>query len=740
MFINRKAFVEKLETIHPSSRHYIPYWREIKRKCIEGIWIGGTYMPGVLYFYGNVWQINLMGDATSKNRSCGSPRLRDLEWEKFYYYLEARGFSGFSLDEEYTCLRDLKDYKSLSNDDKIRIKNNKRNATGFKLDGSPKIYQDAREYLRKIHKGNLGKPLLHNEAKNFMEIGSRRLGKTECLAGTIAHNFLTDGYTDYSDYEQHRANKTFQLSESMIGAIDTKYSKKVVASINFGIDNLPGGGLYNLKRFPSPLHKTYQGSIRTSGNYIEASREVKTEGGWTTQGSRSKIYHVTFGDSAFAGNGTGSTLIVIDEVGFMHNLRDVLGALKDSTMDMAVGKFGTIWLSGTSGDIVGGSSLESQHVFYNPEEYDILTFDDEWDNTGKIGCFLSAAYSMETFKDDNGYTDVPAAIKHLEIERDKARKAKDPTILNNLLQYRPLRPSEAFLDLEGNRFPITRLKDRKAEILSKKVLQQSILCVDLFEKNGIVQMKDSDKIPLRKFRYTKGDNLDCPVEILSLPKKLDGKIQTGRYLASFDPIDDDDSTGESLMSGHVMDSFTDQIVAHYTAKTRLVKEGYEQMRLLIKLYGATCLYEKNKKGFFTYMDSKNSLYLLEDTPQFLSDMDIQRISTTGNQKKGVNVAGTKLKSWTLDLALSWLETQYPLDPNDCNLDMLWEVGLIDEFIAYNDDLNTDRISSMLMLMIHRENNLKHLDKKIQKQHKKVDSAIKFFDAHYNNLRNTFKFL
>ena len=60
-------------------------------------------MPGNLYFYVNYWTILLNKTAHSKTKTPGKPFLRDLEWEFFYNWCEARGFSGFEDDKEFTA-------------------------------------------------------------------------------------------------------------------------------------------------------------------------------------------------------------------------------------------------------------------------------------------------------------------------------------------------------------------------------------------------------------------------------------------------------------------------------------------------------------------------------------------------------------------------------------------------------------------------------------------------------------
>ena len=89
-----------IPSMNPYSREYKDFWREEKRKCIEGTWYDGKYMPGVLYLFVNFWTIELNKSANSKVKSLGQPFLRDLEWERAYYTIEARGFSGFEDDDE----------------------------------------------------------------------------------------------------------------------------------------------------------------------------------------------------------------------------------------------------------------------------------------------------------------------------------------------------------------------------------------------------------------------------------------------------------------------------------------------------------------------------------------------------------------------------------------------------------------------------------------------------------------
>ena len=74
----------------------IIYWREQKRRCMEGFWSSGVWMPGELYMYINMWTIEVDNkDMTSAGKILSRPWLRDIDWDKAYIYTEAFGFSGF---------------------------------------------------------------------------------------------------------------------------------------------------------------------------------------------------------------------------------------------------------------------------------------------------------------------------------------------------------------------------------------------------------------------------------------------------------------------------------------------------------------------------------------------------------------------------------------------------------------------------------------------------------------------
>ena len=88
----QQFLLNKVERYHPDDPRYVPYWKKLKRNCIEGMWgkeFGGyRYMPGKLYFYGNFATI-LDVNEEQNTRIAIKPLIRDIEWERAYMILEA---------------------------------------------------------------------------------------------------------------------------------------------------------------------------------------------------------------------------------------------------------------------------------------------------------------------------------------------------------------------------------------------------------------------------------------------------------------------------------------------------------------------------------------------------------------------------------------------------------------------------------------------------------------------------
>lgn len=710
--VNYNLIQEKLQKFIPNTEEYVTYWKEEFRKIIEGKWIGNYFVPGPVYFYANYWTIEAKGRFIN-------PLIRDLEREVFNWYEEARGFSGFEKDERFHCDLNIK---------KQQIKDS--NFT------DKRVYISVREYINKFHHGNLGRPLYNNQCKNVVVISCRGSGKTKTGAGLIAHTFITDGIKDLVKFKQFKKEEEEKLgyeipfpmkSNSVISSIDSKYSNKVVDDFFIGYDKIKGGQTYNNINYPSPFIKKYSGSLKAGSGGLTAKYEEKVNGNWTEGGSYSFIRHVTYHGNPAAANGFRSAFILDDEVGFHGNLLETFGQLKQCT-EVEGDKFGVIWLTGTSGDMKkDGATHQVKKIFYNPEEYNCLVFDDIYENKNTIGCFIPRWKVLSEFKDSNGITNEKLAKEAWQNKYDEAKKAKDSSVLDMFLQNDPAVPSHAFLSFDGNKYPTVQLQERLSylESLPKKELNQLAIKGYLeCDEYGIVTFKPDLDNNLRDCDYPieKHNKKGC-VTIYKLPQDTTWL----NYVGGLDPIEAEgkaheiqsDSVASLVIVSRGM--LGDEIVAEYTGREESLNDTNEIMRRLIVFYNAFTLYENNFNNFKVYMQSKNQLHYLAKTPNVLK-AGVGRLDQYGlhASKEGKEEMCGYTRNWLLEKNFT----------GEINIKSINSIGMLKELLASGDGVNTDRESALKLCIVLKL----QLSLNIKKETVKSD-YFKFFERRYDKQGN-----
>lgn len=676
--INNKNFrLDEIPQFHPILEHYerLSFWKEEKRKCIEGYWQQGKWMPGPLYYYINFHNIQFEDDS-SVSQAFGLPFLRDIDWELFLIYEECRGFSGFTNDKKYTCDRKYGPEKELA----LKLQRITKEELK-KLE-----YVPAREYLRKNHGKNLGKPLYKNSAKHFISIQARGSGKSYSTSGIANHNFLFDGATDYDDYLARKKTKNFLASDTIIGAIDTKYSIPLMKKVTTALDLLAGDFQLGDEYYPSPL------SISHTGSFM-ANREATTRTG-------SVMRHRTFKDNPLAANGTRPNLVALDEVGFMYNIKESWGAI-EATQASKAKKNLVIWALGTGGLVSGKAALYAETIFRNPHDYNCVEFEDIFENRGTIGYFVPYSLTLNEFKKGpNLITNEELSRVFIESKRDIAKKSPDPTVYQTEIINGPMLPSEAFLILEGSFFPTLQLKEQLSEVEGgkySKFLDASFKGILSFNKENQVEFTTiQDLKPIRKFPLQRNDDKQGCVEIWVKPQKNEeGVVPRNVYIAGIDVVDKDKSTTSSLPSIFIMNRLTRQLVAEYTGRTSEAKDFYEICRKLLLYYNAVGMYEKNLIGLFNYFDRNKCTYLLADTPYQLRSSDTYKAS--GNTSKGINASGS-VNSEGRNMVKSWLQETISIKSETRIYETIYSPALLTELVMWNRSGNFDRVSALIMLM------------------------------------------
>lgn len=752
---NRKNFLlSEIPQHHPDSVAYINFWKEQKRRCIEGFWgvddkdvkvdiiathaekregnKGWRWMPPNLYFYCNFGTILHKPEGAPKTapKKKIRPLLRDFEWEFFYNFMECRGFSGFSKDEVYTCLTEVDDFNKGKIEDE-----NLLDKSAYNSDGQLKAYIPAREYLRKLYSQPMGLPIYQNEAKNLFLLGARGGGKSFLNAvGVILFEIVFDGARYYD--EESRANPS--TVEVFVGAAIAAKSADILKKTEIAMEHMPGAWAKGTGDFrPAPFYKEMAGSLK-SNNMINPWRheyEKKINGKWQRLGTGSNIKHGVYTtENPEAAAGTRPGVIVTEEVGLLSNLLTVHASNEATQMSDGTSKFGTSIYIGTGGNVE--KIQESEIIFRDPESYNFLGFDDEWEGSGRIGWFVPAYYMDGTYKDDNGNTMMEPAIKNYEKRRVEKKKARSSAAIDGEMMNYPLKPSEMFLNAKGNMFPISDLKEVESTIKTKKHEYENRHWYGelVLATNGSVKWKNTSPAKLvREWPIKDNKNKPGVIEIFEMPKRDEDGITQDRYIAGTDTYDDDESSTNSLGSIFVMDTYTDRLVAEFTGR-RSTEEFYEITRRLCMFYRAMNNYEQNKKGLFWHYKKMNSLHYLSETPESLRDVANVTISKVGNKKYGTT-ATPQVNAYGLRLVLKYLTTEaYGEDVEDGmqNMHKLRSLGAVKELISWNPDGNYDRVSALGMLMILKEDRYAILKRKDErKEFEKGLEQDEFFTSRWS---------
>jgi len=672
-------YLVTIPSYHPNSQEYKIFWSEQIRRCIVGYWSNGYYMPPALYFYANLATIKL-NKGRSQAKSYARPTLRDLEWDVFSYLFEAKGFSGFLEDTEYTCCHEVLENYSLD------YYSSKLPHTLF--NGILKKYIHPRDYLVSPHP-HFDTPLYDNQVSNFMLMGSRNLGKSYMIgAGLIAYTFLFD----------NRLNLTAPRAstEILVGSVVSDKSADLLNKARDCMNLLPGKYDSNNLNSPSPLSKAYVGSFALNSEVI-SGRRVKN----TIVGSNSTIKHRSFNENSFAAQGTRPSILIVEECGLVPNLLDIHNNTVDNLRD-GLRKTGSLIMLGTGGDMEKGSIPASQ-MFFEPDKYNILKFPNIYEeSSSEIGYFIPAYLSLNEYKDENGITDVPTAKQALLDERKRLQQGS-PDALNKAIQYKPFTPSEMFLSRKANIFPSAELSSslRRLMLAPATPIEVTLFFDPTSPYQGVNYDLNPHAVPLKTFPTT-SESRDGSITIYELPSLFGSHTPKDAYIIGHDPIKEDSPTGPSLATIYVMKTSAyfssnghHEIVASFIGRPYEGKNAINDILHKLSLFygNATIYFEAQVGNVKDYFERIGRLDLLASQP-----------NTIFQRKAGYNTAPSTTYGYPMsNEKIKWEAVQYLRNfllethhDNYLNLDVIPDPGLLQELLAFSMDKgNYDRVMGFI---------------------------------------------
>lgn len=531
-----------------------------------------------------------------------------------------------------------------------------------------------------------------NNGHHASELAKRGCGKSYTLASIMSHNLVI--------------GESEEMKKRTVTVL-TAYQKEYLKDDKDGTLNKFVPILSHLAKY-TPFPRLM---LKQSSNEMVWQMGYKDEYG-RPQGSLNQVMGVSAKDDSDKLRGKRGW-ILYEEFGNFNGLLELYDVTRKSVEDGDY-TFACQYLIGTANNKESNFQA-AKTLLYAPRSYNIQEIKNVYDKKGQgrahFGYFYPSYLNRAGCFNEDGISDVVAALLQILKNRYESKYGADPTSILRVIAEDPITPAEAIIKVKDAYFNVQALNERAQQLDTNPRLYDDIYIGTLFvNSRGEVEFKPTEDIPIRKYPV---DN-DTPgaLEIYNMPEKdSNGKVFSGRYIIGVDPVDNDAAESSSLYSCFVFDLFTDTIVAEFTGRKPYADENFELTRLLCIFYNAKCLYESNKKGIFAYFQTRRYTYLLAETPEYLRDKQLIKYSKFGSNAYGVN-ASAAINNYANGLLRDWFNKMVPINVKDehgiemqARVPIIYTLknrALIEEAIQFNPEINVDRIRAMGMVMLYRQ--------------------------------------
>jgi len=458
-------------------------------------------------------------------------------------------------------------------------------------------------------------------------------------------------------------------------------------------------------------------------DHRKASFKEDLNGIYLESGYQSQIMAVTFKDNPDAARGKDAKLIMFEEAGKFPNLRDSYRATEPSMM---AGKYvtGQMVIFGTGGDMEK-DTVDFSYMFYNPKEFNLLKFTNIWDDNAsntQCGFFHPVYWNMEGFYDKQGNSDKQGAMdfelnKRKEIVEDSGSSSS----IHGRMQEYPIKPSEAFLTVSFNDFPIEELRQQYNLVVREKLYLKKGQAGTLYrDELGKVCFKPdlNNSLSPLWFRDTDSEGIKGCVVIYEFPILNAPK---GLYKMGHDPYRQQQAaTSPSLGAAWVHKGFNkfsftrDILVAEYVGRPSTSDDYNRNMEMLAELYSAEIGYENEVTEVASYFTKRKKLHLLAMQPDnviaaHIANSKVRRIYGVHMVEKLKDAGEKYIKAWLLR------ERDVDIDGKILNnIQTIFSPALLEELIYYNRKGNFDRVMALMILMLFIEDDDTIYDAKQEK--------------------------
>jgi hypothetical protein len=441
-----------------------------------------------------------------------------------------------------------------------------------------------------------------------------------------------------------------------------------------------------------------------------ASYKEVIAGASVESGYLSEIQALTFKDNPDAARGKDAELILYEEAGKFPNLIDSFNATKDSQAD-GIFQTGQALIFGTGGDMEK-DTIDFASMFYNPDLYDAIAFENIWDDNAK-GTYCSYFFPDRTnlvgFYDKEGNSHINQAEEH-ENKIREGLKGKSLSTLHHRVQEHPNKPSEAFLTINFNDFPVEEMTNRRNIILRDNLhLKRGTPGMMYRDDNGKPKFKpdmEQKYEPLWRYKLETPNHEGCVI-IYESPL---ADVTYREYKGGYDPYrqlkaNTSKSLGATLISrGPIFgkDPYP-KICATYIGRPPTDDYYNRQVELLCEWYHDMAIMHENEvTTVVKYFEKRKKLKLLAHQP----DKTIGKIINNSkvNRVYGCHMV-EKLKDAGEKYIKQWLLKEWGFDAKGnviTTIDLIDDPGIFDELIGYNRKGNFDRTMALMHMLFQME--------------------------------------
>jgi hypothetical protein len=442
----------------------------------------------------------------------------------------------------------------------------------------------------------------------------------------------------------------------------------------------------------------------------QSGYKKKVNGVEIEMGMKSQIIGVSLKDNPDKVRGKAGELIFFEEAGSFPGLLKAWEVAMP-TMRQGAKTLGLMVAFGTGG--TEGADFEAmEEIFYNPEAYDCMTYDNIWDQGAmgsRCGYFIPIQQNLEGFIDEDGNSLEPDAVKYEEGMREKKKMAADSKALDQYVAEHPFSPQEATLQITANLFDVASLQEQYNKIKAHGLHSMGTHGQFYYSKDNQVKFRPLvDGKPVLRYPHRKGDDNSGCITIYESPyKNAKGQVPINMYVLCHDPYGQNQSADStSLGAAYVIKRPNnisrpdDLIVASYVGRPNTSDEYNRNLFMLADYYGCKIGFENDRGEIIAYAKRHRKLHRLQEEFEMLDKKELR--SKTVKRQYGMHMTEQRKRQGEIYIR-DWLISPRGKDEDGevlLNLHKIYDPALIQELTKFNHVGNFDRVMAFMIGMFH----------------------------------------